>query len=114
MLILIAESSINQQSPITNPSIRNQQYAVRNSGFFVIFFERRERAGWLAEGFAMIEERQIPHVERHRTGRRLRFDDDRDRTAFDAVAEADRASAGETRVPESLQHPEGDSTTGAT
>ena len=48
---------------------------------------------------------QIPDVQRQRAGRRLLVDDNRHRTAFNAVAEGDAAAAGQTRVSESLQHP---------
>jgi hypothetical protein len=105
----------NPQSPIRRSAIRNPQYAIdaRSLRFFVIFFERRERARRFAQRFTMIVERKVPNVEGERAARRLLLDDDGNRAAFDAVAETDCASASETRVPESLQHPESDSTTGS-
>ena len=35
----------------------------RSLRFFVVFFERREGAGWLAQRFAMIVEREIANVQ---------------------------------------------------
>ena len=65
--------------------------------FFELFFfgwaEPRRRA----ECLAVVEQRQIAHVQRERAGRRLLIDDDRDRAAFHAVAECDAAAASQPR-----------------
>ena len=72
--------------------------------FFVLFFFGRAQAGRRAERFAVVEQRQIAHVQRQHAARRLLVDDDGDRTAFDAFAEGDAATAGESCVRESFQH----------
>ena len=82
-------------------------------GLFVLFFVRRQRPRRRAQRLAVVEERQIADVERQRAPRRLLVDHDRDRAAFDAVAEADAATASQTRVREPFQHRAGDHTTGA-
>ena len=55
----------------------------------------------------MIEQRQIPHVQRQRAAGTLLINDDGDRAAFHAFAEADAATAGEARVGEAFQHLKG-------
>jgi hypothetical protein len=53
----------------------------------------------------MIEHREIAHVQRQRAAGSFLVDDHRDRTAFNALAESDSTSAGETCVRKALQHP---------
>ena len=72
--------------------------------FFVLFFLRGAKTRRGAERFTIVEQRQIAYVQRQRAGRRLLLDDDRDRTAFDTVAERDAAATSQPRVRESLQH----------
>src|SRR5499427_1117339 len=72
--------------------------------FFEFFLFRRHEPRRRTQRFAVVEERQIPHVERQRAGRRLLVDDDGDRTAFDTLAERNPAAASQPRVRESLQH----------
>jgi hypothetical protein len=55
----------------------------------------------------MIEHREIAHVQRKRAARSFLVNDYRDGTAFNALAESDAATAGETCVRESFQHPGG-------
>jgi hypothetical protein len=55
--------------------------------FFEFFFERRTDAGRRTEGLAIIVERQPGDVRGQGARRGLHVDDDRHRTAFDAVTE---------------------------
>src|SRR5262249_18176913 len=72
--------------------------------FFELFLFRRHEPRRRTQRFAVVEKRQIAHVERQRAGRRLLVDDDGDRTALHALAERDAAAAGQPGVRESLQH----------
>src|SRR5580704_13791102 len=72
--------------------------------FFELFFLGRSKPGGRAERFTVIENRQIAHVQRQDTSRRLLIHDNRHGTALDAVAKHDAAAAGKARVRESLQH----------
>ena len=62
--------------------------------------------GFTHARLAMIEERQVAHVQRQRAAGAFLFDHDGDRAALDAFAEADAAAACEARVREPFQHPE--------
>src|SRR5205823_5848574 len=53
--------------------------------FFEFFFFRRTESRRGAQRFAIIEQRQVAHVQRERAGRRLLVDDHRHRAAFDSV-----------------------------
>src|SRR5881392_3811661 len=84
-----------------------RQLSVRNSRlrlFFEFFFERRERTRRRTQRFTIVVQRKPGDVDAERARRRLLVDDDRDRAAFDAVAERQAAAASETRVWEPLQH----------
>ena len=72
------------------------------SFFFELFFFARTEPGRRTQRLAVIEQRQIAHVQRQRARRRLLVDDDRHRAALDAFAERDAATAGEPRVCEIL------------
>src|SRR4029079_19040382 len=64
---------------------------VRSAFFFVLFFFGRAQASRRAERFALVEQRQITHVQQQHAARRLLVDNDSDRTAFDAFAEGNAA-----------------------
>src|SRR5262249_59830238 len=70
----------------------------------VLFFVRRQEARGWAERFAVVEERQITHVERQRAAWSLLVDHDRDRAALHAFAETNPAPASQACVREPLQH----------
>src|SRR5450759_2895267 len=72
--------------------------------FFELFLDRRTEASRRAERFAVVVERKTGNVNGLGARGGLLLDDDGHGTAFDAVAERQAASAGETRVRESLQH----------
>src|SRR5450830_778488 len=59
--------------------------ARRLSLFLVLFFCGRVEPGRRTQRLAVIEERQIAHVQRERAARRLLVHDHSDRTAFDAL-----------------------------
>ena len=67
------------------------------------FFARPEPGGW-TQGFAIIEERQIAHVQRKSARRRFLIDDDGNRAALDAFAERDATTARKTGVCKTFQH----------
>src|SRR5439155_5085215 len=60
--------------------------------------------GRRTQRFAMVEQRQIAHVQRQRARRRFLVDHDRDRAALDAFAESDATTAREMGVSKSFQH----------
>jgi hypothetical protein len=71
---------------------------------FVLFFFGRAQTRRRAQRLAVVEQRQIAHVERQHAPRRLLVDDDGDRAAFDAFTEGNAAAAGESRVGKAFQH----------
>jgi hypothetical protein len=72
---------------------------------FVFGFFRREQARGGTERLAMIEQREIAHVQSQRTAGTFFVDHHRDGTAFDAFAKANTATTSEARVREPFQHP---------
>ena len=73
--------------------------------FFVFGLFGGQQPRRRAEGFAMVEERQIAHVQRQRAARPLLVDNDGDGTSLDAFAETNATAACEARVCEPFQHP---------
>src|SRR5439155_17752659 len=72
--------------------------------FFELFFLGRAEPRRGTQRFAIIVERQVADVERKRARWRLLVDDNRNRAAFDALAEGDAAAAGKPCVREPLEH----------
>ena len=66
--------------------------------FLELFLFARAKAGRGAQRLAVVVQRQAAHVQRQRAHGRLLVHDDRDRTAFDTVAEPETAPAGKARV----------------
>ena len=72
--------------------------------FFELFFFARSKPRRRTQRLAVIEQRQIAHVQGERTRRRFLIDHDCHRAAFRAFAEGDPAPAREMRVCKTLQH----------
>src|SRR5665213_354880 len=79
--------------------------SVEDLAFFLeLFFFGWTEAGGGTQCFAVVVKRKIAHMQRERACRRLVLDDDRYRTAFDALTKRDAAAASEPRVSEPLGH----------
>ena len=72
--------------------------------FLVLFFVRRQEPRRRTKRLAIVEQRQVAHVQCERAPGTFLVDYDRHRTAFHAFPEADAATAGQARVREPLQH----------
>src|SRR5688572_12113434 len=72
--------------------------------FFELFFFARAEARRWAQRFAVVVERQAGHVLRVHAARGLCLEHDEHGTAGQTFAERETATAGKTRVHESLQH----------
>ena len=100
------QKKTGRSGPAVEDQIVDLQIADRRclTFLFVLFFLWRAEPRRGSKRLAVVEEREIAHVERLRAGRRLLVDNDGDRTALDAFAKGDTASTGEPRVRESFQH----------
>src|SRR5438093_816856 len=72
--------------------------------FLELFFFGRPETRGRTQGLAIIEKREVAHVQGNAARGRLALDDDGYRTAFDAVPEGDDAAAGEPCVSEPFGH----------
>ena len=92
----------DRESGIGNPGSR---IGIRLSAFFFEFlFDRRERAGRGAQGFAVVVQRETRDVDRVGARRGFFGYDDRHGAAFDAIAEGETTAAGQARVGKPFQH----------
>jgi hypothetical protein len=78
--------------------------ATAGQGLFEILFDRRQQPRRGTQRLAMIEQRQIAHVNRQWAAGTFLIHHHRDGAALDTFPEANPAATGEARVRKPFQH----------